>query len=436
MPQDSDLRSGDKPDASPPVSRPSELVVWQLGKDPVDAAASTALSAAVQQGAGFSLWQAPKRAVYFFADPHADADAFINSLRVSGGIKASAANKLVLTKRGKEAVFVVGGDCLDKGPSNLGLLRTVQQLIEAGATVKLLAGNHDVRLLMGLRTMGSKRKPQTEHMFVRMGAKVMPLFREVFDLYLRNDPTALADIPDTENCRKQLYPRQEWFSEFPLVAAGHAGNEAIGRELVRMQKKVDGFDKACAEVGLSLREVYAAALYCQKLFLDSKGEFSWFFRDMQLAYKSGSYLFIHAGLDDKVIDVIAEHGLGGLNRQYRKIVKNNLFDFYYGPLANTMRTKYREVDMPLTNAGVERAYGLGIHAVVHGHRNRHNGQRLMLRQGMLHIESDTTMDRNSRAKEGLAGVGHGVTIVHPRGQVIGISADYPAAKVFEPASYL
>jgi hypothetical protein len=45
------------------------------------------------------------------------------------------------------------------------------------------------------------------------------------------------------------------------------------------------------------------------------------------------------------------------------------------------------------------------------------------------------MDRNSRRKEGLKGYGAGVIIVRPQGQVIGISTDYPYAKVFEPANY-
>ncbi|GAA4092639.1 metallophosphoesterase [Zhongshania borealis] len=435
MPQDNDRRLPDS-DSTPAVVRPSAVVAWQLGKDPADNADAELLGQSVQFGASVCDWKAPKRTVYFFADPHADADAFMYSLRASGAIKDNPAGKLSLTKRGKDAVFVIGGDCLDKGPSNLELLRKVRQLIKTGAAVKILAGNHDVRLLMGLRAMKLKSSPQTDHLFVRMGAKVMPLFREVFDLYLRDNPKALASIPDADTCRTALFPSAEWFSEFPLAAAERVSEEAIRRELERMRKKMDSFEKACANVGLTLREVYAAALHCRKLFLSNKGEFSWFFRDMQLAYKSGSYLFIHAGLDDKVVQTMAECGLGGLNREYRKLIKNDLFDFYYGPLANTMRTKYRAVDLPFTNEGVVCAYQQGIHAVVHGHRNRHNGQRLMLRQGMLHIESDTTMDRNSRKKEGLDGIGYGVTIVHPQGQVIGISADYPAAKVFEPASYL
>ncbi len=208
----------------------------------------------------------------------------------------------------------------------------------------------------------------------------------------------------------------------------------IEREITRMRKKLNVFEKTCDEAGLSLRDVYATALKCSELFLKRDGEFAWFFRDMQLAYRAGSFLFIHAGLDDEVTRLIEKKGVRHLNRLYKKQIKRDLFDFYYGPLANTMRTKYRDVDKPLSRRGVERAYRQGIHVIVHGHRNITNGQRIMLRRGMIHIESDITMDRNSRRKEGLQGYGVGVTMVDQK-RILGISTDYPYVKVFEPEDY-
>jgi hypothetical protein len=157
---------------------------------------------------------------------------------------------------------------------------------------------------------------------------------------------------------------------------------------------------------------------------------------MQLLHRAGSFLFIHAGLCDQVTQMMEKRSLEYLNRQFRKQVKQKPFEFYYGPLANTMRTKYREVDMPLTELGIQRAYRQGIHAIVHGHQSRTNGQNIKLRQGMIHIEGDITLDRNSRRKEGLAHHGAGVTIIRPEGQVIGISTDYPYAKVFQPEKYM
>ena len=413
---------------------------WQLGKRQSvakDRSNHHALAEVLERAVSHSPWKWPKRPIYFLADPHADAEAFTASLVASGGVQKTGPGDLniKLTGAGRKAVFIIGGDCLDKGPSNLQLLRAIRKLMDTGARVKLLAGNHDVRLLMGIRAMALERDPRTEHLFLRMGPKVVPLLKEVHSEYL-DGKKSLRGIPTERECRRKLYPSARWFDEFPKEAEWLMGEQTIERELIRMRKKLNNFEDACADAGLSMRDIYATALKCRELFLKPKGEFAWFFRDMQLLYREGSFLFIHAGLDDRIINTIEEESFGYLNRLYRKQVKHDLFEFYYGPLANTMRTKYREVDMPLTHHGVERAYRQGVHAIVHGHRNRTNGQRIMLRQGMIHIESDITMDRNSRKKEGLDGYGVGVTIVRPEGRVVGISTDYPYAKVFEPETYI
>jgi len=395
------------------------------------------LGAVVCEADSRHRWRWPKRATFFIADPHADAEAFVASLIASGGVRRSGPdlNDFKLTKAGREGRFIIGGDCLDKGPSNLSLLRSIRALKDTGARVKLLAGNHDVRLLMGIRAMGMKRDTRTEHLFVRMGEKVVPLLREVYDAYLKGKRRK-KNIPSEEACRKHLFPADDWFETFPRKAAGMLNNSSIERELKRMRRKVGNFEAAANKAGMSLRDVYATAKKCRKLFLKPGGEFAWFFKDMQLAYRDGSFLFIHAGLDDNVARMIAKKGVSHLNRLYRHQVKHDLFSFYYGPLANTMRTKYRPVDMMLTRKGVKRINKRGLHAVVHGHRNRLHGQQIMLREDLIHIESDTTLDRNSRRKEGLKGYGAGVTIIRPEGQVLGISTDHPFAKVFEPASYL
>ena len=74
----------------------------------------------------------------------------------------------------------------------------------------------------------------------------------------------------------------------------------------------------------------------------------------------------------------------------------------------------------------------GIHVIVHGHVNQFHGQRIMLRKGLPNFECDTTIDRNSRRKEGLKGPGAAVTIFHPDRVALGISTDYPYIKVFQP----
>lgn len=383
-------------------------------------------------------WAWPERRVFFISDPHADAQAFVGSLVASGGVKqtGSGLDEIRLTKRGRKGVFVIGGDCLDKGPSNLALLRSLRRLMDSGARVTLLAGNHDMRLLMGLMALEHERSPRTEHLFVRMGGKAIPLLKEVYAEYLAGRKKPLAGVPGRKGCRRRLFPDEHWFEAFPAMAREQMSDKAIERELARLRKKVANFEAACEKAGLTLRQVYAASQVLCALFLRPEGEFAWFFEAMRLAHREGSFLFVHAGLDDSTARLIEDEGVEALNRRFAEQVLEDPFGFYYGPLANTLRTKYRKVDFPLTEHGVDRVYRQGIHAVVHGHINLTAGQRLMIRRGMLHIEGDITLDRNSRRKEGLEGHGMGVTIIDPAGRVIGISNDYPHAKVFEPERYL
>lgn len=415
---------------------PTTSQKWRPGKHH-SANKDRAIGLALNHAVSHSKWKWPKRQIFFLADPHADAEAFTASLVASGGVRKTGPGyfDIKLTREGRKGLFIIGGDCLDKGPSSLEVLHSLRNLMRTGAKVKILAGNHDIRLLMGLRALElKKRETLTEHFFVRMGPKIVPLFKEVHTEYL-GGKKALRGVPGKQRCRQELYPRDNWFDEFPKKAAHLLSKPGIQRELTRTGKKVDILEKSFKDVGLSMREVYATAHKCKELFLKPGGEFAWFFRDMQLAYREGSLLFIHAGIDDQVARLIEKRGVRHLNKLYKKQVRQDLFSFYYGPLANTMRTKYRDVDKPLSRQGVLRAYRKGIHTVIHGHRNMLNGQRIMLRKGMIHIENDITMDRNSRKKEGLEGYGIGITIVEPEGKIIGISTDYPYAKVFEPGYY-
>lgn len=378
-------------------------------------------------------WQWPRHPVIFISDTHADAEAFEASLVASGGVQLKGApghGQFKLTKAGRKAEFIIGGDCLDKGPSNLQMLRSLKQLYKLGARVTLLAGNHDLRLMMGLLSMQQQRHTGNEHMFTRMGKKVIPLFREVFDTHPERD--WLKDAPDADSCRKLLLPSDDWFERFPAHAEGVLTEAGIAREMKKMRSKADSFERHCLSAGLDIRTVYAVAQYCQELFLHPKGEFYWFFKKMQLVRRTGSFLFLHAGLDDVMSHDLAKAGLKKINKRFRKALHKDLFTFYYSSIANTFRTKYRAADLPLSDTGVRQIHDSGVRALVHGHINRTRGQRLALRQGLLHVEADITLDRNSRRQEGLRGVGCGATIIHPGRRIIGISNDYPFAKVFRP----
>lgn len=376
-------------------------------------------------------WRWPNRPIIFISDPHADADAFCASLLASGGVTKNKKGKLALTGSGKKATFVIGGDCLDKGPSNLKLLRTLKQFIDTDAKVKLLAGNHDLRLLTGLASIAGNRHVGSEHMFVRMGAKVIPLFKEVFEQYISHKNWK-DKVPDTQTCRARLFPRDSWFEAFPVYAQDKLGDEAIKKEVHRLEKKVAKFEQDCQDLGMTLQMVYAAAQKCHKLFFNKSGEFSWFFRNMQLAYKKGSFLFVHAGLDDSISEQIRQHGIKDLNRKFKKTLRKDLFKFYFSSLATPFRTKYRQSDPVFTGVGAKAVKRCGIHCVVHGHVNHANGQQISLHKGLLHVEGDITLDRNSRRKEGLQGIGFGATIIHPKQMIIGISSDHPVAKVLSP----
>jgi hypothetical protein len=408
---------------------------WTMGKpsEAADEYQQHALQDALKCARRYGKWRWPKRQVFFVADPHADADAFVDSLAASGGIKKTGpeAENFSLTKEGKQALFIIGGDCLDKGPDNLRLLSTIKRLLDKTRRVQILAGNHDLRLLMGLRCLQLPPDPRTDHFFIRMSPKVVPLLKEVYDYYLL-DSDALSNTPDNTECQRRLYPPADWFAEFPPHAQWVMPQQGIDRETGKLRQKMQRFESVCANAGLTLRMAYAAAIKCRQLFLHPDGEFYWFFDSMRLAYKAGSLLFIHAGVDDRVCAMIEQKGVAHINRLYRHQVKNDLFEFYYGPIANTIRTKYRPVDMPLTESGVQHLHRHGIKAVIHGHRNRLSGQRLMLRQGLLHFECDTTMDSQTRKKQGLNGHGAGVTIIRPQGQILGVSSDYHSIKIFAP----
>ncbi|WP_417830147.1 metallophosphoesterase family protein [Thalassospira sp.] len=381
------------------------------------------------------LWTWPKRPILFFSDMHADRKAFVASLVASGGVRRTGpgAMNFRLTKLGRQATFIIGGDCFDKGPHNLKLLRAIRRLIELDARVRILAGNHDVRNLLGMRAVsdGETVDHRNDHFFLRLGPKVVPLLVELRDSYMTGRH-ALDGLPDEDECRRRLFPHPSWFDAFPKIAADHLPAKQIDVELKRIKKKMISFEPACAEAGLSMRQVYGAVLKWRELFLEQDGEFYWFFKRMRLGYHVGSFMFVHAGFDDAMADLLHADGAKALNRQFRDALFGEPFDLYYGSIANTVRTKYRSIDKSLSPDGAQKIHDSGIHAIIHGHRNLLNGQRIMLRRGLINFECDATVDQHSRHKEGLRGAGAAVTVVHPDGHILAISTDFPYAKAFEP----
>ena len=382
-------------------------------------------------------WVWPSRTVYFLSDLHADADALTASLIASGGVKVRGKKhrNLKLTRQGKKAQFLIGGDCFDKGPSNFALLKTLNKLHDRGARMHILAGNHDIRVMLGMRSVNRKNDPGCEHFFIRMGAKAVPFLKEINDNYLAG-AHSLKDVPGKQQCEQRLYPPEQWFDVFPQEVADLLPQKIIDKELRRVREKREDFEALCENVGLSTRRVYAAALQWQRLFLHDEGEFSWFFRHMRLAMHRGSFLFVHAGLDNNIAHLINQKGIKRVNREFNRQLQGNPMRFYYGPLANAIRTKYRPGDRPLTKAGAQQVHDNEIHVIVHGHKAMRNGQRISVRKTIVNFECDVTLDRHSRHRDGLKGPGAGVTIIRPDKKIIGISTDHPYVKVFDPGDLL
>ena len=143
---------------------------------------------------------------------------------------------------------------------------------------------------------------------------------------------------------------------------------------------------------------------------------------------------VHAGVDDSVAGIIRQCGVEGLNADYKRALDGDLFDLYNGPLGNVFRTKYREGDFPFTAKGLEDINVAGLYAIIHGHRSLLYGQQITLRNGLLNFECDASVDCNTRELEDLPGKGGAVTIVRPDARILGISTDYPLAKMFDLTS--
>jgi hypothetical protein len=388
--------------------------------------------AAVKRYAADKAWVWPPQTLYFVCDIHADTEAFLLSLAASGGVELRGADEFVLTEEGKNALFVIGGDCLDKGPANLRLLRAVKRLYDAGAHVKLLAGNHDLRTYLGIACSG-RREVALQHLFVRMGKKTLRLLQEVYEQYVKPKTKGKKRLLSDDEVHERLFPTAEWYDEFRSAARGLIPEKKLTKELSRIREKIADLEHESRAYGLSLGAMHAAVEECRRLFLEPTGEFAWFFERMEIAYRAGSFLFIHAGVDDYVAALLKHSGVGGLNDEFKRLLTEDLFELYHGSIGNCFRTKYRDIDYPLSGAGLRDLHGAGIYAIVHGHRNIHHGQRMVFRSGLLNFECDASVDRNTRILEKLSGPGGAVTVFKPDGRLLGISTDYPFVKVFEPS---
>ncbi|MDG6773716.1 metallophosphoesterase [Thiomicrorhabdus sp. ZW0627] len=376
-------------------------------------------------------WQFPNKDIYFFCDLHADAAAFLRSLQASFLVTTdSRLDDITLTTQGQHAQIVIGGDCFDKGPSNLALFRLLSLLREQHADLVLLAGNHDIRVYAGLSALDLKQDPFQSHFFTRMGRKTAALFAEIHRQYCQNESTITLDENEIID---KLFPNEEWFERFPEHARSFMTEEKIQKEIKQIRFKQQDFLDACHKHGLNLIQVYQAVEKARELFIDPQGEFSWFFKEIKLLHRSGSYLFCHAGLDDSIAQRVALESADRLNRDFQQQLDHGkLFEIYYSEFGNVFRTKYRASDKPLTVKGTQALKQAGIYALVNGHRSHKNGQQLFIRNGLLNFECDTQLNENCRKKNKISTLGYSSTIFFANGLVSAMSSDIPKAKMFHP----
>jgi hypothetical protein len=380
-------------------------------------------------------WNWSGRRVYFFTDIHADTDAFLLSLEASGGIHRSGTSDTdySLTTEGRQALFIIGGDCFDKGPQNLRLLEAIDDLYKKGADIKLLAGNHDIRTYLGIY-YAERKEPSLDHLFARMGRKTVPFLKEIYDRFIKGSDET-PDIVD-DSYYEALLPSESWYQEFPKITKDRVKSEKFDKEMVRVREKAEDFLNKAKELGLDSRKVYLAVKKFKALFFEESGQYHWFFSRMTLAHVEGSYLFVHAGVDDVISKLLSEKGVDYLNQKFRATLQKDPFELYYGVIGNTFRTKYRVLDYDFSQLGQDYLHKTGIHAIVHGHKNILHGQRILLRQGMLNFECDASIDANTRIVEGLNSPGGAVVVFTPDGYVKGISTDYPYIKCFHPGKLI
>lgn len=369
--------------------------------------------------------------VYFFCDLHADAQAFLNSLKLSGLItQQSSTGRLILTENAQQSQIIIGGDCFDKGPSNLELFQLLTNLRQTGVDLVLLAGNHDIRVLAGLIALDHQKDIRQSHFVVRMGRKTVSLFKEIFDQY-----KLATQVPTLTNAEAiaALSPNASWYTEFKDYADIVLTEKQLKKELKQIHKKqIDLFD-ACLEVGLEPKQLHQTIKFAQRLFIDPNGEFAWFFKELKLLHRSGNYLFCHAGLDDSIAQQLAQtdHSADKLNRRFEHALRTGkIFQIYYSSMGNVVRTKYRDNDFPFTQQGADNLRKTGIYAIVNGHRSHLDGQKIYLRQGILNFECDTELNSNCRQKHGLTSKGESVTIFNTDGMVSALCSDLPQPKQF------
>ncbi|MGB0905517.1 MAG: metallophosphoesterase, partial [Mangrovicoccus sp.] len=297
---DTTPRSGTAAELLPPIydtdailaDLPRQLEPWP------NAQSSTKITTCLRRAQKYGGWAWPSKPVVFISDPHADAESFLRSLQAAGVIRRDfgAAGPISLTDFGKTCRIILGGDSLDKGPSNLAMLDALGQISSLEADLHILAGNHDLRMRMVVEALRGPRSALTDHLFVRMGRKILPALGEVFDHFVT--AADMARLPDEVACRERLLPGPDWETRFAHAARDILRPKLLRQEIAKLKNRQAMLDQEIIRLGLSHRQILAAAWKCQEVFFQPGGAYAWFYDRMDVVTRAGSLLFVHAGLCD------------------------------------------------------------------------------------------------------------------------------------------
>lgn len=376
----------------------------------------------------YQNWQTPDQDTAFFCDIHADAQAFLRSLKQAGLINSDAdLDTLYFTPYGLETRIVIGGDCFDKGPSTLVLLRLINKIVRLKPDTIILAGNHDVRFLAGLLALKKPHDPLQAHFFGRMGKKAISLLAEIYQ--------EKGNHPNPKH--QHYFVDADWSKNFKKHAKKHLNKKLIKKEVVQLHEKQDKMHGAWLKEFSSTEQLDHAVSWAVDLFLTPNGEFYHFFRQLKLLHTEGSFLFSHAGIDDCLANLIHQGKIDQINHSFQqKLDQAQLFEIYYGTLGNAFRTKYRDYDWPFTAKGAQQLKAKGIFALVNGHRHHLNGQQLLVKNGLLNFECDTQLNCHCRAKDAMQTDGWSATIFKQDGSVFAMSSDHTPLNVFQPYHWI
>lgn len=377
------------------------------------------------QLAGF---EPPSHEVFVVGDTQGDPGALLRSLVLSGGVAKTGPEDLdlELTARGAAGHFVMLGDLLGRGPSNVRTLRILRGLKDLGADMRLLAGNEELRFALAMWGLGQP-DARYAHLMIRGGQQLLALLAEA-----RDDPAIDTDTPITESeARAMMLVDDRWFEGAPDWMDGVVPATQHHREIARLREKAAEFSLALEEGRWTLTGAASAAMGLRAACLE--GEFAWYFGSLSLLAQSGSTLFVHAGINDEVATWLAAEGLDRVNERFREGMSSAPLSTYHGALGSCVRTRYRISDARLGDDGLSRLESHGVRVLVHGHAAasdgaHQTGPRLGEHGRLLDVGCDVAINGYRRARQGRDATGAAAVLVRPDGLLCGLSTDLETAR--------